>query len=41
MHVLSYMSDQMEKGTVQSSGSLQVLEAVVTANFLLKEHGIL
>lgn len=33
------LMDQMEKGTVQSSGSLQVLEAVVTANFLLKEHG--
>lgn len=38
-HVFSYLPDQMEKGTIQGSGSLQVLEAVVTADFLLKEHG--
>lgn len=38
-HVFSYLSDQMEKGTIQGSGSMQVLEAVVTADFLLKEHG--
>lgn len=38
-HVFSYLSDQMEKGIIQGSGSMQVLEAIVTADFLLKEHG--
>lgn len=33
------MSDKMKKETMNSSGSIQVLEAVVTVDFLLKEHG--
>lgn len=33
------LMDQMEKGIIQGSGSMQVLEAIVTADFLLKEHG--